>query len=275
MMGLQGSGKTTTSAKLAMRLKGMGRKPLLVPADLQRPAAIKQLETLAEQVGIDCYPTQAGSTVEAVAGGAMATADRQGQDVVIVDTAGRLAIDVELMEELRQVKDVLSPHYTLLVVDAMTGQDAVNVASEFKNQIGIDGVVMTKLDGDARGGAALSVRHITGAPVYFAGIGEKLDALEVFHPDRIAQRILGMGDVMSLIEKTTQAYDEKQAKAMAKKMRKDEFTLEDFRDQMQMVRKMGDMKDLLSMIPGVSQAMKKMGNQGPDPGAAPSCCRRA
>ncbi len=265
MMGLQGSGKTTTSAKLALRLKGLGRKPLLVPADLQRPAAIKQLETLAGQVGIDCYPTQAGSKVKDVADGAIATADRQGQDVVIVDTAGRLAIDVELMEELREVKELLSPHYTLLVVDAMTGQDAVNVATEFRNQIGIDGVVMTKLDGDARGGAALSVRHITGAPVYFAGIGEKMDALEVFHPDRIAQRILGMGDVMSLIEKTTQAYDEKQAKAMAKKMRKDEFTLDDFREQMQMVKKMGDMKDLLSMIPGVSQALKKLGNQGPDP----------
>jgi signal recognition particle subunit SRP54 len=265
MMGLQGSGKTTTAAKMALRLKGMGRKPLLVPADLQRPAAIQQLETLADQVEVDCYPTKAGTKVKEVADGAVAMADRQGQDVIIVDTAGRLAIDVELMEELREVKELLSPHYTLLVVDAMTGQDAVNVAGEFKSQIGIDGVVMTKLDGDARGGAALSVRHITGAPIYFAGVGEKMDALEVFYPDRIAQRILGMGDVMSLIEKTTQAFDEKQAKAMAKKMRKDEFTLDDFREQMQMIRKMGDMKDLLSMIPGVSQALKKLGNQGPDP----------
>jgi signal recognition particle subunit SRP54 len=265
LMGLQGSGKTTTAGKLAFRLKAQGRKPLLVPADIQRPAAIDQLKTLAGQVGVDVFGTKLGMTVAEIAKAALDQTSRQGQDVMIVDTAGRLHIDLALMEELREAKSLLTPKYTLLVVDSMTGQDAVNVASEFKSQIGIDGVIMTKLDGDARGGAALSVRKITGAPIYFAGMGEKLDALEVFHPDRVAQRILGMGDVMSLIEKTQAAYDEKQAKKLAKKFKKDEFTLEDFREQMQMMRKMGDMKQLLGMIPGVSQAMKKMGAGGPDP----------
>ncbi|MCK6547940.1 signal recognition particle protein [Myxococcota bacterium] len=265
MMGLQGSGKTTTSGKLAARLKKQGRRPLLVPADVQRPAAIDQLKTLAKQISVDVFDTKPGMKVADIAKQAVAQAERQGQDVMIVDTAGRLHIDLALMEELREAKEALSPKYTLLVVDSMTGQDAVNVATEFKNQIGIDGVVMTKLDGDARGGAALSVRKITGAPIYFAGMGEKLDALEVFHPDRIAQRVLGMGDVMSLIEKTQQAFDLKEAKKIQKKLKNDEFTLEDFREQMQMMRKMGDMKDLLNMIPGVSQAMKKMGASGPDP----------
>lgn len=265
LMGLQGSGKTTTSAKLARHLKEAKRTPLLVPADLQRPAAIQQLKTLAQQIGTDVYDTEAEMPVAKVCAEALELADRQGQDVVIFDTAGRLAIDLELMDELREVKELVEPHYSLLVVDAMTGQDAVNVASEFKNQVGIDGVIMTKLDGDARGGAALSVRHVTGAPIYFAGTGEKLDGLEVFHPDRIAQRILGMGDVMSLIERTAKNFDEKKAKTLAKKMKKDDFTLEDFREQMQTMRKMGDMKELMGMIPGVSQAMKKMGAGGPDP----------
>ena len=265
MMGLQGAGKTTTTAKLAYRLKGNGKNPILVPADLQRPAAVKQLKTLGQQVGVEVYDSKPGSTPKKVVKAALAQADRQGQDVVIVDTAGRLAIDLELMDELRDVRDLVEPHYTLLVVDAMTGQDAVNVASEFKKQIGIDGVIMTKLDGDARGGAALSVRKVSGAPIFFMGQGEKIDALEVFHPDRIAQRILGMGDVMSLIERTQQTYDEKKAKKLAKKMRRDEFTLEDFREQMRMIRQMGDMKDILGMIPGMSQALKKMGTSGPDP----------
>jgi signal recognition particle subunit SRP54 len=265
LMGLQGSGKTTTVAKLARRLKSQGRTPLLVPADIQRPAAIEQLKTLAKQVGVEVYDTKPGQEVSAIAAAAKAQAERQGHDVLLVDTAGRLHIDLALMEELREAKSLLAPHYTLLVVDAMAGQDAVNVATEFKSQIGIDGIIMTKLDGDARGGAALSVRKITGAPIYFAGMGEKLEALEVFHPDRISQRILGMGDVMSLIEKTQASYDEKQAKKLAKKFKKDEFTLEDFREQMQMMRKMGDMKELLGMIPGVSQAMKKLGTNGPDP----------
>lgn len=265
LMGLQGSGKTTTAGKLALRLKSQGKTPLLVPADLQRPAAIAQLKTIGQQVKVECFDTQVGAKIEDVAKGALAQADRQGHDVIVFDTAGRLAIDVELMDELREVKSLLEPRHTLLVVDSMTGQDAVNVATEFSNQIGIDGVVMTKLDGDARGGAALSVRKVTGAPIYFAGIGEKMDALEVFHPDRVAQRILGMGDMMGLIEKTQAAYDEKQAKQMARKMKRAEFTLEDFRDQMKMIRQMGDMKSIMGMIPGMSQAMKKLGNAGPDP----------
>ncbi len=265
LMGLQGSGKTTTCAKLAFRLKAQKRTPLLVPADIHRPAAIDQLKKLSSEVKVDCFDTVPGTPVAKIAEAALEQAKRQGQDVLILDTAGRLAIDLEMMEELRETKAALDPHYSLLVVDAMTGQDAVNVASEFKSQIGIDGVVMTKLDGDARGGAALSVRKITGAPIYFAGVGEKYDALEVFHPERISQRILGMGDVLGLIEKTQQAYDEKKARKMARKMKKADFTLNDFRDQMAMVRQMGDMKELLGMIPGMSQAMKKLGTKGPDP----------
>ena len=265
LMGLQGSGKTTTAGKLALRLKAEGKKPLLVPADIHRPAAIAQLKTLAGQVGVEVFDTKPGVAVDVIAKETLLQVDRQGQDVVIVDTAGRLVIDPEMMEELREAKEIINPAYSLLVVDGMTGQDAVNTATEFKNQVGIDGVVMTKLDGDARGGAALSVRQVTGAPIYFAGMGEKMDALEVFHPERVAQRILGMGDVMGLIEKTQQAYDEKKAKKMAKKIKKADFTLEDFRDQMAMIRQMGDMKSLMGMIPGMSQAMKKMGTSGPDP----------
>lgn len=265
LMGLQGSGKTTTAGKLALRLKAEGKRSLLVPADIHRPAAIEQLKTLAGQVGVDVFDTRPSTPVVSIAEQAMDQVDRIGHDVVIVDTAGRLVVDPEMMDELREAKEALQPHYALLVVDAMTGQDAVNVAAEFSNQIGIDGVIMTKLDGDARGGAALSVRHVTGAPIYFAGIGEKMDALEPFHPERVAQRILGMGDVMGLIERSQQAYDEKQAKKTIRKMRRAEFTLEDFRDQMAMVRQMGDMKSLMTMIPGMSQAMKKLGSQGPDP----------
>ena len=265
MMGLQGSGKTTTSGKLALKLKGEGRSPLLVPADIQRPAAIEQLKTLGKQIDVDVFDSKPGMTVLEIAAGANAQADRQGQDVMIIDTAGRLHIDAELMDELRELSEAVQPQHSLLVVDAMTGQDAVNVAGEFKAQVGIDGVVLTKMDGDARGGAALSVRQVTGAPILFVGAGEKLDALEVFHPDRVAQRILGMGDVMSLIEKTVTVYDEKKAKTMARKMKRAEFTLDDFREQMQMMKQMGDMKDLLKMIPGVEQAMKKLGTSGPDP----------
>jgi signal recognition particle subunit SRP54 len=265
LLGLQGSGKTTTAAKVALWAKNQGRKPLLVPADVQRPAAVQQLCTLAESVGVAVFQTVAGMTAKEAVQGGLAQADRQGQDVVIIDTAGRLQIDAELMEELRDLKAQANPAYSVLVVDAMTGQEAVNVADAFNQQIGVDGVVMTKLDGDARGGAALSVRKVTGVPIYFAGMGEKMDALEPFHPDRIARRILGMGDVLSLIEKTQQVYDEKKAKSMAQKMRKADFTLDDFREQMQMMRKMGDMKELLAMIPGMSQAIKKLGASGPDP----------
>ncbi len=267
MMGLQGSGKTTSSGKLALKLKTDGRTPLLVPADIQRPAAIEQLKTLGRQIDVPVFDSKPGMSVLDIAKGATEQADRQGQNVMIVDTAGRLHIDAELMEELRELKEALEPQHTLLIVDAMTGQDAVNVATEFKAQVGIDGVVLTKMDGDARGGAALSVRKVTGAPIMFVGAGEKLDALEVFHPDRVAQRILGMGDVMSLVEKTVQVYDEKKAKTMARKMKRAEFTLNDFKEQMQMMKQMGEMKDLLKMIPGVEQAMKKLGTQGPDPDA--------
>ena len=249
----------------ALKLKGEGRSPLLVPADIQRPAAIEQLKTLGKQIDVDVFDSKPGMTVLEIAAGANAQADRQGQDVMIIDTAGRLHIDAELMDELRELSEAVQPQHSLLVVDAMTGQDAVNVAGEFKAQVGIDGVVLTKMDGDARGGAALSVRQVTGAPILFVGAGEKLDALEVFHPDRVAQRILGMGDVMSLIEKTVTVYDEKKAKTMARKMKRAEFTLDDFREQMQMMKQMGDMKDLLKMIPGVEQAMKKLGTSGPDP----------
>ena len=265
LCGLQGSGKTTTAGKLAFRLKAQGKKVLLVPADVHRPAAIDQLKRLASQVGVDVYDTKVGMKVVDIAGKALDQARAQGQDVVIVDTAGRLHVDLELMDELREAKALLEPKWSVLVVDAMTGQDAVNVATEFKAQVGIDGVILTKMDGDARGGAALSVKAITGAPILFAGQGEKLDKLEVFHPERVAQRILGMGDVMSLIEKTQQVYDEKQAKTMAKKLKKADFSLDDFREQMKMMRQLGSMSDLLKMIPGAEQAMKKMGTGGPDP----------
>ena len=238
---------------------------MLVPADIARPAAIKQLQTLAAQVGVDCFDTKPGQSVLDIAKAALERASVEGQDVLLFDTAGRLAIDLELMEELRELKEAIEPHYSVLVVDAMTGQDAVNVAEQFQNQIGIDGVIMTKMDGDARGGAALSVRKVTGAPILFVGSGEKMDKLEPFHPDRVAQRILGMGDVLSLIEKSQENFDQAQAEKMAKKIKKAEFTLEDFRDQMKMMRQMGDMKDLLKMIPGVEQAMRKMGASGPDP----------
>lgn len=265
LMGLQGAGKTTSAGKLAQFLKSKKKSVLLVPADVHRPAAIDQLKTLAQQVGVDVHDTQVGASADDVVKSAMAQADRQGQDVVIVDTAGRLQIDPELMEELRDVRDIIEPHYALLVVDAMTGQEAVNVATAFRDQIGIDGLVMTKMDGDARGGAALSVKAVTGAPVMFSGMGEKLAELEPFHPERVAQRILGMGDVLSLIEKTQENFDEKKAKQLAKKVKKAEFSLEDFKDQMKMMQQMGSMKDLMGMLPGMSQAMKKMGANSPDP----------
>ncbi|MBI4816989.1 MAG: signal recognition particle protein [Deltaproteobacteria bacterium] len=265
MMGLQGSGKTTSTGKLALRLKAEKKTPLLVPADVRRPAAIEQLKTLAKQVGVSVYDTKPDMAVLDIAKNALAQAERQGQDVVIFDTAGRLHVDLELMDELRELKEATQPKKCLLVVDAMTGQDAVNVAQQFQQQVGIDGVVLTKMDGDARGGAALSVRMVTGAPILLVGTGEKLDKLELFHPTRVAQRILGMGDVMSLIEKTAGVLDEKKAKSMAKKLKKADFSLDDFRDQMKMIRQMGDMKEIMKMIPGMDQAIRKMGASGPDP----------
>jgi len=259
LVGLNGAGKTTTIAKLALWLKSQRkRNPYLVPADVTRPAAIEQLTTLARQIDVAVHPTAPGSDPVAVCIAGVEAAKNRACDVVLLDTAGRLQIDDALMDELARVGAAVKPHQTILVVDAMTGQDAVNVATGFHARVPLGGVVMTKLDGDARGGAALSVRAVTGAPVLFAGVGEKLDALEVFHPDRMATRILGMGDVLTLIERAEQAYDEKQALALQKKLRRNEFTLEDFRDQLRAVRRMGAVGDLLGMIPGMKKLTKGM-----------------
>jgi signal recognition particle subunit SRP54 len=257
LVGLHGSGKTTTIAKLARYLKTEhGRTPYLVPADVYRPAAIEQLTTLAKQIDCGVHPSHEGADPVAVSRDALTFAKNHGHDVLLIDTAGRLHIDDGLMNELERIKGAIHPHHILLVVDAMTGQDAVNVASGFHSRLDLTGVILTKLDGDARGGAALSVRAVTGAPVLFAGTGEKLDALELFHPDRMATRILGMGDVLTLVEKAERAYDEKQALALQKKLRRNEFTLEDFRDQLRTLRKMGSMGDLLGMIPGMKKVTR-------------------
>jgi signal recognition particle subunit SRP54 len=254
LVGLQGSGKTTTVGKLARHLKSeYKRQPYLVPADVYRPAAIEQLTTLGAQIGCPVHPSRATADPVALSRDAMTVAKNHGHDVVLIDTAGRLHIDDALMEELERIKAAVAPHHILLVVDAMTGQDAVNVARGFHERLGLSGVVLTKLDGDARGGAALSVRAVTGAPIVFAGVGEKLDALEAFHPDRMATRILGMGDVLTLIEKAERAYDQEQAIALERKLRRNEFTLDDFRDQLRTVRQMGSVGELLSMIPGMKK----------------------
>ncbi|MEW6269928.1 MAG: signal recognition particle protein [Thermodesulfobacteriota bacterium] len=260
LVGLQGSGKTTTAAKLARHLlETRKRRPYLVPLDLSRPAAIQQLKTLAAQVGAGCgvydTPEQGGNPVQ-IARAAVEKARNAGFETVILDTAGRLAIDEPLMAELRAVRDAVKPRQTLLVADAMTGQDAVAVARGFRDGVGIDGVVLSKMEGDARGGAALSIHATTEKPLLFVGVGEKLDALEVFHPDRVASRILGMGDMLSLIEKAQAAYDEKQAAQLQAKLKKDTFTLEDFRDQLRAVKKMGSVADLIGMIPGMKRFAK-------------------
>jgi signal recognition particle subunit SRP54 len=257
MVGLQGSGKTTTAGKLALLLKKQGKRPLLVAADLQRPAAIDQLETLAGRIDVPVYIDRKGKPARLVKAG-MKEATRAGHDVVIVDTAGRLQIDQQLMSELADVSRAADPDEVLLVVDAMTGQDAVNVASGFQDRIGLTGVVLSKLDGDARGGAAISVREVTGAPVKFAGIGEGLDDLEPFHPDRMASRILGMGDVMTLIEKAEATFDQAEAEKTARKMQKGQFTLEDFLSQFHTMRRMGPLKDILAMIPGSGSLMREV-----------------
>ncbi len=264
MAGLQGSGKTTNSAKLARWFRAQGRNPLLVGADLQRPAAVRQLQTLAGQVGVpvfsapdDVVESGTGDPVE-VARACVDEARRLGKDVVIVDTAGRLAIDQELMEQVRQISQVTEPHYTFLVVDAMTGQDAVTVAENFNEALALDGVILTKLDGDARGGAALSVKEVVGKPIAFASTGEKLDDFDLFHPDRLAGRILGMGDVLTLIEKAEQVYEEKEAEAAAQKLMEGQFTFDDFLDQMQQVKKMGSISSLLGMMPGVPKEIKNV-----------------
>lgn len=253
MVGLQGAGKTTTSGKLANLLRKQNKRPLLVAGDIYRPAAIKQLQVLGEQLNIPVFSMGDKNSPVNIAKAAIEHAKLHGNDYVIIDTAGRLHIDETLMEELAAVKEKVNPDEILLVVDAMTGQDAVNVAESFNSQLTLTGVVLTKLDGDTRGGAALSVKAITGCPIKFAGMGEKLDALEPFHPDRMASRILGMGDVLSLIEKAQSNLDQEKAKELEKKMRNAEFTFDDFLDQMEQVRKMGPLDQVLGMMPGANK----------------------
>ena len=265
LCGLQGAGKTTTCGKLALRLRKEKRSPLLVPADVYRPAAIEQLKTLGRQLDIPVFDAKADMDPVRICTEAHRFAELNGYDTLILDTAGRLHIDETLMAELVRIKEALVPREILLVADAMTGQDAVTIAEGFNQKLGLTGIILTKLDGDARGGAALSMRAVTGKPIKFAGIGEKLDALEVFHPDRMAQRILGMGDVLSLIEKAQGAIDQDDAIAMEKRMRKEGFTLENFRDQLQTIKKMGSMESSLSMITGAGKALKEaQGMQPPD-----------
>jgi signal recognition particle subunit SRP54 len=258
VVGLQGSGKTTSAAKLARFLKEERRRhPLLVSTDIRRPAAMEQLRVLGSQVGVPVLETREDEDPIEIASRALARAESAGFDAIIFDTAGRLQIDEELMDELGRLSAVVKPHHVILVADAMTGQDAVNVAQGFHDRLRISGVILTKLDSDARGGAALSVRAVTGAPILFAGIGEKLAAFEVFHPDRLASRILGMGDVLSLIEKAQQSYDQAKAKELERKFKKNEFTIGDFAEQLRTLRKMGSLGELLGMIPG----LKKIASQ--------------
>ena len=258
MVGLNGSGKTTTAAKVARHLKQSGKLPLLVAADLQRPAAIQQLQTLGSQIDVEVYAEDPSAKTVQVARNGVARAKRTDAAWAIVDTAGRFQIDDELMDELEAVKKAVSPAETLLVVDAMTGQDAVRAAEEFHSRIGLTGLVLSKIDGDARGGAALSIVSVTGVPVKFMGTGERVDALESFHPDRLASRILGMGDVLTLIEKTEAAFGEDQAAEIEKKMRQATFDLQDYLTQLQEVRKMGPLGQILDMVPGLSSLRSKM-----------------
>jgi signal recognition particle subunit SRP54 len=264
MAGLQGSGKTTTSAKIARQLKKKGRKPFLVPADVYRPAAIEQLHVLGEQVGVPVFDSTTEQSPVDIARLAVAQAETDGYDTVIIDTAGRLHVDEQLMGELREISSAVQLSEVLFVADAMTGQDAVTVADKFNTDLEITGVVLTKMEGDARGGAALSVKKVTGKPIKFVGVGEALDALEVFHPDRTASRILGMGDVLSLIEKAEQVVDEKEAKQLARKIQKNIFTLEDFLAQIQNIKKMGSMEQLMSMVPGINKLKQLQDAPPPD-----------
>ncbi len=258
MAGLQGSGKTTATAKLALSLKKDGKSVAVAACDTQRPAAVDQLQKLGEQAGVEVFQQGTERNPVDIAEWALGQAKAQGLDVLIIDTAGRLHVDAELMDELVRIKKQTKPHNVLLAVDAMTGQDAVNVAEQFADATEFDGVLMTKLDGDARGGAALSVKAVTGKPILYASTGEKLDALEHFHPDRMAQRILGMGDVLSLIEKAEQEMDLSDAEEMERKMRRNEFTLDDFLKQLKQVRKMGPLTSVLGMMPGMGKAMKEL-----------------
>ncbi len=260
LCGLQGAGKTTTVGKLGNHFKSQGRRPLLAACDLQRPAAIKQLQVVGESVDLPVFAKTVDATPLEVAKESLEHAKKNGNDILILDTAGRLHVDEDLMQELRDIKEALDPDEILLVVDAMTGQDAVNVAAAFHESLELSGLILTKLDGDARGGAALSVKSVTGVPIKFVGMGEKNDALEVFYPDRMASRILGMGDVLTLIEKAQTAYDEKQAKEMEERILSSEFSLEDFYEQMQSMKKMGSIQELVGMLPGVgiNKALKNV-----------------
>lgn len=260
LVGLQGSGKTTTTGKLAGKLSREKRRPCLVPADIYRPAAIEQLTTLAMQLQVPVYPSSPGQNPEDIVKESIAFARAHQCDTLLVDTAGRLHVDAELMEELKRLKGILEPSEILLVADAMTGQDAVQVAGSFHEALGITGVILTKLDGDARGGAALSIRGVTQCPIKFIGVGEKLDALEVFHPERMSSRILGMGDVLSIIEKAQEAIDAREAQEMVLKFRDNTFSLEDFRNQIRQIKKLGSLESILSLLPGMGmlKELKKM-----------------
>ena len=253
LVGLQGSGKTTTAGKLAVYLRKQGRKPYLVPADIYRPAAIEQLTKLGDQLSVPVFPSNPEIDPVKICQEARTTAHRELCDTLLIDTAGRLHIDEELMTELCRIKDAVNPSDIVLVADAMTGQDAVNIAESFNNALDIGGVILTKMDGDARGGAALSIKSVTDKPIKFIGVGEKLNDLEPFHPDRMSSRILGMGDVLTMIEKAQTIVDEKKAVELEKRLRKNEFTLEDFRDQMVQIRKMGSISELINMIPGMGK----------------------
>ena len=264
MVGLRGAGKTTSAGKLGLALKKQGKRPLLVACDIYRPAAIKQLQVVGKQLELPVFTMEQGTDAVTIAKNSIAYSQSHANDVIIIDTAGRLQIDEKLMQELRDIKGEVKPHEILLVVDAMTGQESVNVAQAFHDSLGLDGVVMTKLDGDARGGAALSVKAVTNVPIKFVGLGEKLEALQPFHPDRMASRILGMGDVLSLVEKAQQTFDMEEAKKMEKKLRKDEFTLDDFLSQMQQVKKLGSLENILGMIPGMGGLKKQLEGQDID-----------
>ncbi|WP_136797980.1 signal recognition particle protein [Desulfosediminicola ganghwensis] len=264
MAGLQGSGKTTTSGKLARMLKGKGRKPYLVPADIYRPAAIEQLQVLGDRLDVPVHPSTTAMNPVDIAREAVDAANKEGYDTLIIDTAGRLHIDENLMGELQEIEKAVQPSEILFVADSMTGQDAVTVADKFNETLEISGVVLTKMEGDARGGAALSIKNVTGKPIKFVGVGEALDALEVFHPDRVASRILGMGDVLTLIEKAEAVVDKKQADKLAQKLKKSQFTLEDFLDQIQQIKKMGSLDQILGMVPGINKLKQMKDAPKPD-----------
>ncbi len=264
MAGLQGSGKTTSSGKLAAMLKGKGRKPYLVPADIYRPAAIEQLQVLGGQIEVPVHPSTPETKPVDICRQALNEAEVKGYDTLIIDTAGRLHVDEELMGELKEIQSAIPLSEVLFVADAMTGQDAVTVADKFNQDLEISGVILTKIEGDARGGAALSIKHITGKPIKFVGVGESLDALEIFHPERIASRILGMGDVLTLIEKAEAVVDKKEADKLAQKLRKNQFTLEDFLDQIQQIKKMGSLEQIIDMVPGINKLKQLKDAPKPD-----------